>query len=64
MEALHDPEWAVRRQAAPALGQIKPSLSTVEDALKECERDPHTAVRKAAQQSLATLRELSANGSN
>lgn len=53
--ALADPEWTVRRQAAVSLGQIGP-LAPVEAPLENCRRDPSSLVRKAAAESLTTLR--------
>jgi HEAT repeat protein len=49
-EALADPEWTVRRQAALALGAIGPDAKPALPALRKLEGDPHKAVRAAAQE--------------
>jgi HEAT repeat protein len=55
-EALRDAEWSVRRQAAVALGQIGPPARGSEAALRKCERDPNTVVRKAAREALGKIK--------
>jgi HEAT repeat protein len=53
--ALSDSEWSVRRQAAVALGQIGPAAVAAEPDLRRCRRDPHTLVRKAAEEAIARI---------
>jgi HEAT repeat protein len=55
-DALGDSEWAVRRQAAIALGHIGPDARPAIPALQKVSRDPDPLVRKAAQQALKQIR--------
>ena len=54
---LGDSHWNVRRQAALALGRIGASAKEYSPMLQRLERDdPHSLVRKAAKESIGTLK--------
>jgi HEAT repeat protein len=61
IEALRDPEWAVRRQTAVALGKIGPAARAAESELRRCQRDAHTLVRKAATEALTRIKDAPAS---
>ena len=50
IETLHDPEWAVRRQAAMALGEIGPTAQPALRELEKLKHDPHRRVAEAARE--------------
>jgi HEAT repeat protein len=55
LEALQDPDIAVRLEAAETLEEVKPNSKKVRDALNAALADPVEAVRIAVQQALKTL---------
>lgn len=48
MEALKDPEWIVRREAAQALGEFRPFAAKSAPSLLEALKDENVEVRRAA----------------
>jgi HEAT repeat protein len=55
IEALQDPDIAVRLSAAEVLETVKPTTKKAQEALKEALNDPVEAVRIAVQVVLATI---------
>jgi HEAT repeat protein len=55
LEALQDPDIAVRLEAAETLEKVKPNSKRVRDALNGAIADPVEAVRIVAQQALKRL---------
>jgi HEAT repeat protein len=55
LEALQDPDIAVRLEAAETLEEVKPNTKKVRDALNVALADPVEAVRIAAQEALKRL---------
>jgi HEAT repeat protein len=47
-EALHDGQWAVRRQAAISLGDIGPAAKSALPELDKLKKDAHKPVAQAA----------------
>jgi len=55
LEALQDPDIAVRLEAAETLEEVKPNTKKVRDALNVALADPVEAVRIVVQQALKSL---------